>query len=191
MDLLLLSLHRYMQLPDGLSEFIQQRLVIRFIKKGEHLYRQGQKARYIYFIESGLFYVYRMKEDKMDVTWILRAGDYAISIGSFFEEEPCGDGMVALEDSVVGCFLLEDLKKAFELFPEFREHRDKIKDKYSRLNYYFNSNLRLMDADDKYDWLLREYPDYLTRVQRDILYNWLNVTKAKFLEASRRKRRRE
>ena len=71
------------------------------IKKGDHILHAGDVNRHIFYVQSGLFRVYLLNDDKEVNTWFVKEGDFITSIGSFHNGTPSEHYIDAIEDSEV------------------------------------------------------------------------------------------
>lgn len=179
MDQLFLRFDEIKPLSAELRERIQSILIKKIIQKKDILLREGDTARYIYFIEKGLVRGYRLKKGKQKTSWIMKEGDIFLSIRSFFSQKPSKDTIEALEECIIHYISHEQLEQLYAEFPEFNLHGRKI------LEYYYELSedryeMRDQPTIERFEFLMTYHPELITRVPDKILASYLNMTPENF-----------
>lgn len=174
MDRLFLMFDRIRVLSPELRYYIERNLVRKTIKKGEFVLREGQVARYIYFIEKGIVRSFRYKKGKERTSWIMQEGDVFLSVGSFFSQTPASEAIEALKDCVLYYITYEQLERAYKEFPEFDHHGRIILTYYYQLSEKRNE-MRELPAYDRFEFLMTYQSELLGRVPQKLLASYLGM----------------
>ena len=178
MDQLFLKFDSIQKLSPALRNYLQGCLKRKEIKKGEIILREGQVAKYIYFIEKGMIRSIRYKNDVEKTVWIMRKDDLFVSVRSFFSQRPAVETIEAVEDCVLYYISFEELQKAYGDYPEFNLHGRTLLTNYYELSEERN-DMRDQPAYDRFVFLMTYYPDLVSddEVTDKLLASYLSMTK--------------
>lgn len=156
-----------------LSPFIEPSLV----KKKEYLFRQGEIARYVGFVNRGCLRYY-FTDDKANEHILYFAFEewWVGDLNSFYMNEPSPNCLQALEECELFLFNLTSFEGARKLIPAFDEfitikHRRAYT---STQQQSFES--KASTAEEKYKKLLGSSPDVLQRVPQHYIASFLGIT---------------
>lgn len=145
------------------------------IKKGEHILNAGEIDKHLFYIQSGLFRVYLLNEEKEVNTWFASEGEFVTSIRSFHRETPSIEYIQAIEDSVILSirkevanmvlknnhkFALFSINEMFNILCEYSEQTDM---------------LRYMTSEKKYLYLREHKPNIINRLSQKHLASFLGI----------------
>lgn len=144
--------------------------------KGDHLFRQGEICRHLFYIKKGLARVYYYSDKGKEITLWFSAEDSLITaIDSFYLHKPTRDNCEALEDMVVYTItqpqleaLLNDPKGAQIVFYITYEVTRKMADHLE--------SIRFRTAEDRYQSLISSYPAILQRISLGHIASFLGIT---------------
>lgn len=166
-------------ISNDLSQSIKQHSKLAHFEKKVHLLRLNDVSKSIYFILKGGVRTYYINEDGDDMTsWLLFEDDLAISVYSFFSQQPSFEAMEALED----CITLKLSHETLSLL--YRQHLEfNYIGRYLTEQYYIRSeakanSLRMLSARERYLDLLKKQPQLLTRVSLGHVASYLGITKS-------------
>lgn len=128
------------------------------------LLRPGEVARRVYFLETGLVRGYTLLHGREVSSWFMQAGDFVISILSFFTQQPSAEYLELLEPAVVHSLTHHELQQLYRDFPEFNYVGRQLVEKYYVLSEQRAQNLRSRTAAERYELLLRDFPTVFQRV---------------------------
>ena len=128
------------------------------------LLRPGQVARRVYFLETGLLRGYTLLHGREVSSWFMQAGDFVISIVSFFTQQPSAEYLEVLEPAVVLSITYDQLQQLYHDFPEFNYTGRLLVEKYYVLSEQRAQHLRSRSATERYDLLLQSFPTVFQRV---------------------------
>jgi CRP/FNR family transcriptional regulator, anaerobic regulatory protein len=179
METLLKLCNQIAPLSPALTEYLENKLKRREVGKRTKLLDEGQTAKYIYFLEEGLVRGYYHDGNKEYTSWLMKEGDFFLSVQSFFFQEPSEEIVETLEDAVFQCLTYEELQFAYSEFREFNLHRAVILE-----NYYAQSEkrhkMRTKPALERYKYLMDHHADLIGRVPDKYLASYLGVTPGTF-----------
>ena len=145
------------------------------IKKGDHILHAGDVNRHIFYVQSGLFRVYLLNDDKEVNIWFVKEGEFITSVKSFHKEEPTFEYIQALEDSVVlsirkdVAFMVLKNNHKFALFA--------VDELFNNLCEYSDQcdMLRYMTSEKRYLFLKERKPEILERLSQKHLASYIGV----------------
>ncbi len=145
------------------------------IKKGDHILNAGDVNKHIFYVQSGLFRVYSLNDDKEVNTWFVQEGEFITSLKSFHKEIPTNEYIQALEDSVVLtirkdiAFMVLKNNHKFALFAidELFENLCEYSDQCDMLRY--------MTSEKRYLFLKEKKPKILNRLSQKHLASYIGV----------------
>lgn len=143
---------------------------------GDHLFRQGDICRHLYYIKKGLVRLYFYSGKGKEITVWFSAEDTLITaIDSFYFHKPTRDYCEALEDLEVYLItytqletLLSDKKGAQIAFYILYE--------VTRKMAYLIDSIRFQSAEERYLSLTEKYPAILQRASLGQIASFLGIT---------------
>ncbi|SFP90375.1 Crp/Fnr family transcriptional regulator [Hymenobacter arizonensis] len=151
-------------LSDALAEALAASTLREELPARHSLLQPGKIARRIYFIETGLVRGYTLVHGREVSSWFMQAGDFVISILSFFTQQPSEECLELLEPAVVYSISYEQLQLLYRDFPEFNYIGRLLLEKYYVLSEQRALHLRSRTAAERYELLLRDFPTVFQRV---------------------------
>ena len=179
METLLKLCNQISPLSAELTEYLENKLKRKEVGKRTKLLDEGQTAKYIYFLEKGLVRGYYHYGNKEFTSWLMKEGDFCLSVQSFFYQEPSEEVIETLADTLLYYITYDELKSAYSKFPHFNYHRATILE-----NYYAQSEkrhkMRTKPALDRYKYLMDHHAELIGRVSDKHLASYLGVTTGTF-----------
>ena len=172
-------------LSDGLSGHLHEIIRYREIKKGDFLLKAGHMCRDIHFIDTGLLRCFYCKGDTEVSSWFMKDGDVIVSVESFFQRKPSYEWIQALEDCKLYYISYEQLYGIYHLYPEFNFISRELLQHYYILWTQLLHAIRMKSAEEKYEWLLERFPDYILRIPAKHLSSWLSISETHFSDVRR------
>jgi CRP/FNR family transcriptional regulator, anaerobic regulatory protein len=176
MEQLLSFLHSVQPLSPALREHLCVSVRIRVLAKKEFLLRPGQVARNMNFIESGLLRAYYMNGDTEVSSWFMKEGDVCVSIESFYKQKASYEFIQAIEDTALLYIDYAELENIYKNFPEFNFIGRVLTIKYLELWAQQLYAIRMQNAKERYEWLVRYHPGILLRVPQKYIASYLDIT---------------
>ncbi|HEX8329371.1 MAG TPA: Crp/Fnr family transcriptional regulator [Hymenobacter sp.] len=151
-------------LSQGLTAALLENTVQEALPARHLLLRPGQVARRVYFLETGLVRGYTLLHGREVSSWFMQAGDFVISIVSFFTQQPSEEYLELLEPAHMHSISSEGLQRLYNEFPEFNYIGRRLMEKYYVLSEQRAQRLRSHTAAERYELLLRDFPTIFQRV---------------------------
>ncbi|MFV0555444.1 MAG: Crp/Fnr family transcriptional regulator [Mangrovibacterium sp.] len=103
-------LKQYLDLSEEAEQLINERIVIKEYKKGEHLFVKDDGCDDYFFVNEGLVRVYKVDEKGKDITlWITPENDFTSTLHGMNPVKRRPNSCECLEDSVVTYFTHKDM----------------------------------------------------------------------------------
>ena len=97
------NLHLFQSINDSTYEKLSNIGIVRVLKKGEHLFRDKDKLKYIYIVKSGKVSLYKLTESaQKKVVFIL--GDNTVINAVIIDDLPSSINCEIFEDAEILCF---------------------------------------------------------------------------------------
>ena len=158
------SLNSLQLLSPALTAAIEAATLAEELPAHQVLLRPGQVARRVYFLETGLVRGYTLLHGREISSWFMQAGDFVISILSFFTQQPSEETLELLEPARVHSITYDQLQHLYHEFPEFNYFGRRILEKYYVLSEQRAQHLRARSATERYQLLLHDFPTVFQRV---------------------------
>jgi CRP-like cAMP-binding protein len=175
-----MELSEYFKNTSKLSDSLEEDLKILFapkeFSKGDHLFKQGEICRHMFYIEKGLVRVYYYSGSGKEITaWFSAENTLITALDSFYYHKPTRDFCEVLDDAVI-----YPIK-----FSEFETILNS--EKGARLAFYilyeitrkmteFISSIKFQSAEERYKALVKEYPAILQRTSLGYIASYLGIT---------------
>lgn len=172
-------------LSPGLQTYLATHLKERSIPRKGYLLKAGHICRSICFIESGLLRCYYTKGDTEVSSWFMKEGDVVISIESFFHQQQSYETIQALEDTKLYSIEFSELHHIYREFPEFNFTGRALTERYYILWTQLLHAIRMKTAEEKYAWLLENFPGFILRIPAKYLASWLSISETYFSDVRR------
>jgi CRP/FNR family transcriptional regulator, anaerobic regulatory protein len=167
------SLHPLSEpLRDHLEDVVKEKRIAR----REYLLKAGQICGNIYFVEQGLFRSFYVKEEKEISSGFSREGDICVDFESFLVQSYSQENIQALEDSIVSYLGYDELQRIYRDHLEFDRIARLLHEKCKLLSIQRLRAMWMQRSEDRYDWLVRTYPDLPQRVPGRYLASYLGIT---------------
>lgn len=151
---------------------------IKHLKKGEYFIHEGQVCNHIGFLNTGILRVFYVEGDK-EFTSFFNFGNrnpLVSAFTSFFTRQPSRESIHALEDSEIGLIHYDKLQhlydKSFEL--------QKLGRLMAEYNYILAMeriySLQHQSATERYNNLLKIYPQLVNHVPHHYIASYLGIT---------------
>ncbi|NVO29630.1 Crp/Fnr family transcriptional regulator [Hymenobacter lapidiphilus] len=140
------------------------------------LLEPGTVAQRLYFLESGLVRGFYLKEGKEVTSWFMPAGNFVISILSFFSRQPSHEYLQALAECRAWSLTHEQVQALYRQFPEFNFIGRVLTERYYVLSEQRALDLRMLPAAERYTRLLHDFPALAQQVPLHMLASHLGIT---------------
>ena len=147
------------------------------VEKNALLVCEGQVCKKLYFVETGLGRSYYLKKDGKEITqWFFAEGKPMSSVESFFQQTPSLYYLEILEDSIVHSISKEKLDLLFKKYHRVEKFgRILSTEMLTKVVNKLNA-VQFQTARERYDYMLKEFPDISNRVPLGNIASYLGMT---------------
>ncbi|HWK02417.1 MAG TPA: Crp/Fnr family transcriptional regulator [Puia sp.] len=164
-------------LSPELRNHLQQIIHVEEFPKKAHLLKAGHLNTKVYFIIKGLVRCYVVdSEGKEESIWFLKEGDVIYPREGFDKQTMTDESMQALEDCFVYSINFSELEIMYKQYPELNFHGRRVAVRYSLLWYTLFKQLKMKSAQERYQFLLENFPELVQRVQGQYLASFLGIS---------------
>lgn len=146
----------------------------RVLKNGVIL-RIGDVNHHLYFIKTGALHCWYYVKDKEVSDWFFWKNETVVSIGSYYDQVPSEDCIVAMEDSELYYITKDQYDYLCETFLEFNYIARVLLEKYLKVFHGHARLIRKHLAADRYRLVLEKNPAMINRIPVGPLATWLNM----------------
>lgn len=168
---------RFLTLPAEEIRALTACMESRQLKKRDLLLRQGQQEQHVWFIRNGYVRFYYDAADGDEVTGdFLFAPGFVTAFRSFINREPSVVAIQAMEDMEIVGWERSKLYALYDRYPRIeRIGRIMAEQVFLSLDKHLNAFLN-HSPEQRYLWLLREYPEFIRHIPLVYLASWLGIT---------------
>lgn len=167
-------INRYVSLKTSEWLLIEEKISVFRVEKGEHLLREGQICRYLYFLEKGLLRYY-IQKDGIDITKFFTDAPYAFTSQlSFIKRIASSENIEAIEDSIIWSIPLEAANELLSL-PIWSEFIRKLILEVQGYIEELLTDSQTKTAQDRYSILLHENPSFIQRIPQKYIASYLGI----------------
>jgi CRP-like cAMP-binding protein len=178
----MISLFRYFRaiqpLSEALRDHLEDSLRQKTLDKKDFLLKTGQVCGNIYFVEKGLLRSFYIKDEKEISSGFSKEGDICVSPESFLTQQYSQESIHALEDTTVWYLSYDELQRIYREFPEFNKIGRVLLEKCLIQSKVWVREMWMRKSADRYDWLVRQHPDFPARIAAKHLASYLGVTES-------------
>lgn len=149
------------------------------VNKKHVLLEINQIQKSLFFIVKGGVRSYYLDSDGKDTTsWLLFEGDLAISVYSFFSQKRSFEVLETMEDTHLLVLGYNKLMELYHSFPEFNYIGRILTETYYIKAEEKANELRVFSATERYQHLLKKYPNIIARVPLGMISSYLGITQS-------------
>jgi CRP-like cAMP-binding protein len=163
------------QMPEELIEDLQTHTVIKEYKKNDFVLKEGQVSNYTSWILTGLVRGFYLKDIEEITTKFLWEKAIITSVYSYYSRNPGNENFVALEDTTTASIHYDNMQYLYKKHPSFNYIGRVITEKYLYMLEIEVYNLRKQKAEDRYQFIVKHFPDLLQRVPLKYLATYLGM----------------
>jgi CRP/FNR family transcriptional regulator, anaerobic regulatory protein len=175
-DPLIDELRKIESFSDEEIDHLQNLLVKKFIRKGDHFLNLNQVSRHIAFIDSGLTLHYSLHDGLEIPCNFSMEGNWMGSLKSFDSGSPTEVAIKALEDLWIREISTEHTQQLFNSsnrWLRFKNHL--LQDAFFNITQH-NADLAMLDAKERYYKFMREKPGLFNRIPQYYIAAYLGIT---------------
>lgn len=156
-------------------EYLRKNVQTRRVHKNEIVLTIGEVNQNLYFIKKGALHCFYLVRDKQVSDWFFFENETVVSIGSFYDQIPSEDCIVALEDAELYYITKEQYDYINRTYLEFNFVARVLLEKYLKVFHGHSRLLRKHPAPDRYKFVLVNHPEMVRRVPVGPMATWLNM----------------
>ena len=164
-------------IDDDVLDLSNVYLTTSHLKKNEYFVREGQLCQEIAFINKGLFRIFYLKDGIEINTCFCLENSITSSFSSFINRIPAIENIQALEDSELLVLSHSNLKKLYELSPQWQVISRLLTEKECLRLSDRAESLSFESAREKYRNLFARQPQVIKRVPVQHIASYLGVTR--------------
>jgi CRP-like cAMP-binding protein len=145
-------------------------------------------AEHAYFLNDGFAMAYVFVKGQKHVESFWCAGQFIISVTSFFQQVPSNEFIQLRENSEVLCLSYADLQKLLDSFPEAHTIFRLIINQYYESSRERTRDMQQLTAAERYDKLIHSYPTVEKHITQQDIASYLGIEPQSFSRIKRRKR---
>jgi CRP-like cAMP-binding protein len=159
--------------PDVLHQFFQEVK----LRKGDYILREGQIARYLFFVVSGCLQVFSTDDSDHTHTYqLVTENQWVSEISSFEHMTPSPFYIKCVESAVVIKIHHESYRLLCQKAPAFHQITKDLWEK----SYHFAMDrartLNSMNALQRIQWLMQQEPKLMTRLPHKLIASYLEIS---------------
>jgi len=146
------------------------------IAKSDFLIREGQTSSDIYFINSGLFRIFYLKDGIETSRYFASENEFATTLTSFLTQQPSFENMQALENSSLLKLHFDSLQLIYKRHPVWESFfRQLLQEAYLGMAKRIESFIT-KSAEERYSDFIKLNPHLLQRVPQQYIATYLGIT---------------
>lgn len=155
---------------------LEERLIIKSIKKKDYLIREGKTIKYLPYIKQGLLVNYRLDDNgNTHVIQIRYNGSWLGDLYSFFNNSQTHFNIQAFQDTELLLINLETFEYISKKYPIYEKYfRIGIQNAYHQtINQVFN--IHSQSAEKRYSELIKAIPSILEDIPHYMIASYLGI----------------
>ena len=147
------------------------------LQKGDKLITEGQVNQNVYFIKSGILRNYLMREGVDITTWFFFTNDFITTFESFQLQIPGIETSEALTDCELVYISFEELEKLNNTSHQWERISRVFIMKYAIQQGERLLMMHTMNAEEKYDYLIKNFPQVVQNIPNKFVASYLGITR--------------
>jgi CRP-like cAMP-binding protein len=165
----------YVELDSETEQAVKNHFKTEIFEKNEFLVKTGKICTNVYFIKSGLVRRFYENDDREVTVWIYHENHWITSLASYFEQKPAIENFQTCERTVVYSLSYSNEQRLFELPLFLKFHLNFLRLNFGRLDE-FHQKYELMNAHEKYTYLLTYFPEIVKRAKLKHIASLMNIS---------------
>lgn len=149
---------------------------VKHYAKNELFVAYGKTSQYLGFVERGMFQYYVLKDGEEITSYISIENTFVSSLLSFISQTPAREYVRALTDAQLSVISRSALKSLAEEVPAFKDFYIRLLEGAICGIEDSRQDLIILNAEQRYEKLLREEPHLLQQIPLQYLASMLGVT---------------
>lgn len=169
--------NRYVEFSDTELDEIYSKLISKTFQKKDYILREGQICKSNYFIINGLvrsFYIDDKGTEK--ITQFALENWWVTNMESFINKTPSLSSIQALEKTEMLIISKEELENLYFSIPKLERLFRIVTENMLIANQRKNDIYLQMKSKNRYDDLVKHFPDFIQRVPQYMIASYLEIT---------------
>lgn len=166
------SLSQFELFSESDYKLVQNELKYRKLSKNEILLDKGEICKSIYYIQSGSFIQYHIKEIEKQIIDLHIKNEWFVNHTSFIAQKPSSTTITSFEESEILELSVYSIHKLIETSPVFLI-LGKILDQAQERTLFFD---KCFSPTDKYNYILRNRPALIQKFPLKIISSYLKIS---------------
>ena len=134
-------------------------------KKGDEILQEGERAKYLYFVDKGMLHNYYLHDTKQVSSWFYSEHQFITAWSSFYLQKPSFETIECLEDCILYRISFSDFQKLIADYPAFGNFARLLAEDILAILDEFTKSWSFLSAKEKYElWLdLRKRKSILSK----------------------------
>ncbi|MDJ0615024.1 MAG: Crp/Fnr family transcriptional regulator [Rhizobiaceae bacterium] len=147
------------------------------LEKGDHVFRQGDEDKFIYFVTSGFLKAYYLSEDgKENIKSFIEAGGRIGSLRACYAGEKCSFSLLCMEDCKLLKIEFSKLYEASKTDPEIAFEMVEFLLGFSLKKEIREFEFLCLSAEQRYARMTEENPEFASKITQNEIARYLGVT---------------
>ena len=165
----------YVELNFETEQVILECFKTEIYEKNEFILEEGKTCSKVSFIKSGLVRRFYMNDGQEITNWIYYDNQWLTSMTSFFDQKPSFEAFQACEKTVLYSLSYSEEQRLLE-YPLFAKFHIKLLRQYLALLNEFHHQYKLMNAHEKYSYLLTYFPEIVKKAKLKHIASLMDVS---------------
>jgi CRP-like cAMP-binding protein len=165
-------------LTDTESQMVNDAFRSKTLDRKSILLNHESLQQNIYFIENGYFRLYYRKGDKEISFFFFREGDMLINVNAILNDKPEIFTIEAISDSVVKVIRYDEFEILTKKVPQLEKFLRIMLMRTMQAFGYKLIALQFNSAEERYEFMMKYYPDILLNVPLGYIASFLGVTQS-------------
>ena len=158
--------------------FLQERLIPLNLKRKENFLEEGQRQKYIGFVEQGLIREYFVdKEGNENTVWFFREHQFITDYPSFIRNLPTRNTFTCLEPTQLILIPRDIIFQSYERYPSLDHFGRLIAERVLIRLQDRIDDFHFLSAEERYVKYIQSYPDLFQRISLTHLSSFLGITR--------------
>lgn len=140
------------------------------------IFREGRTASTMYYLIKGCARSYYLKNGKEVVLWFAFEDDLVTSVSSFVSQKKNFENIELLENSTLAAISHKELYQLLKKYPSINQLYRILLEQYYIILADQYQEMHFFSAKEKYDNLIKKYPQILQRVTLGHIASYLGIT---------------
>ena len=140
------------------------------------IFKEGRTAKNLYYLIKGAARSYYLKDGKEAVLWFAFEDDLLTSVSSFISQKRGFENIELLENSTLAAISHKEFNHLTKIYPSVNQLYRILLEQYYIILAGQYQEMHFFTAKEKYDNLIKNYPQILQRVSLGHIASYLGIT---------------